>query len=72
MLLVSLVHTLAVHTPLAFSTTGAIGPRKMLGLADKQPIGGASTPQKGTRASRIGTMFRLLSKCELALPIGII
>lgn len=67
-----LVYTLAIHTPLPLSTASAICPRKVFGLAYEQSSGDSSTPQCCTCAGCIRTMFGFLSKGELALPVGII
>lgn len=72
MFLVSLVHTLAIDTPFSFSTAGAVSPWEVFGLAHQQAAGVTSAPQSGTRAGCVGTVFGILSKCELALPVGVI
>jgi hypothetical protein len=72
MLLVRLVHTLAIVTPFPFSTAGAVCPREVFGLAHKQPTRSASAPQRGARAGCIWAVLGLLSKCKLALLVGII
>lgn len=71
-LLVGLVRTLAVDTPLPFATAGAVRPREVFGLAHGQPARRAGAPERGARARRVGAVFGLLPEGELALPVGIV
>lgn len=72
MLLLSFIHTLAIHAPLPFPTTGAVCPREVFGLAHKQSSRSASTPQRCTRTGCIRAVLGLISKCKLALSVGIV
>lgn len=69
---VSLVHTVAIEAPFPVSTAGAICPREVFGLADQQPAGSACTPQGCAHTFCIWAVLGLISKRELALPVGII
>lgn len=72
MLLLSFIHTLAIHAPLPIPTTGAVCPREVFGLAHKQSSRSASTPQRCTRTGCIRAVLGLISKCKLALSVGIV
>lgn len=72
MLLVGFVHTLAVDTPLPFPAAGAVSPWEVFGLAHQQTARGTRAPQGGARAGCIRAVLGFLSKCKLALPVGII
>jgi len=72
MLLLSLIHTLAIHAPFPFPTTGTIRPREVFGLADEQSSRSAGTPQSCARTGCIRAVLGFISKSELALSVGII
>lgn len=72
MLLLSLIHTLAIHAPLPFAAAGAVGPGEVFGLAHEQPSRGAGAPQRRARTGCVGAVLGLISKRELALPVGVV
>jgi len=72
MLLLSFIHTLAVHAPLPFPAAGAVCPREVFGLAHEQSSRSASTPQRRTRTGCIGAVLGLISKRKLALSVGVV
>lgn len=72
MLLLSFIHTLAIHAPFPFSATGAVRPREVFSLAHKQSSRSAGTPQRCARTGCIRAVLGLISKSELALPVGIV
>ena len=63
------IHALPTDAHPSRRARRAVGPREVLGLANRSPSGAAAAPQGGTGGLNVPTVPRFGAECQLALPI---